>query len=176
MPKRTKPIQRDEIRFGGRYITTAPAGTMRKDRHGGVKPTNPKLWAPLLRSLDQQEREMWEGWVKRGLSSADDPPKPVTAPQWREAVRCYCRQCLRWFYRERGYNCGEYIYCSDKCVAAARRVAMAPVVKARSQARAAARANRKCAACGKPIKAKRSTMRFCSIRCRVASHRNTGHK
>jgi hypothetical protein len=49
---------------------------------------------------------------------------------------------------------------------------MAPIVKARSKARAVARANRKCETCGKAIKAKRSTMRFCSIRCRVAAHRN----
>jgi hypothetical protein len=32
-------------------------------------------------------------------------------------------------------------------------------------------AGRKCEACGKAIKAQRSTMRFCSVRCRVAAHR-----
>src|SRR5262249_21483229 len=46
------------------------------------------------------------------------------------------------------------------------------VVRRRSQARAAARANRKCEVCGQRLKAQRSTMRFCSARCRVAAHPN----
>ena len=56
-------------------------------------------------------------------------------------------------------------------VAAVHAAAMAPIVKALAKARAAARANRKCATCGKPIKAQRSTKEFCSVRCRVAAHR-----
>jgi hypothetical protein len=171
---RIKPVRRDEVRFSGGYrgITTAPANSMRKDRHGGLEPVNVKLWAPLLRLLDQKERELWKSWVPLGLASADSPPKPITAPRWQRAARCWCRRCGRAFYRERGPDCGEYIYCSDKCVAAVRSIAAAPVVKARSARRAAARANRKCKTCGKPIKAQRSTMRFCSVRCRVAAHRN----
>jgi hypothetical protein len=45
------------------------------------------------------------------------------------------------------------------------------VVDVRAAARAEARANRKCATCGQPIKAQRSTMKFCSVRCRVAAYR-----
>jgi hypothetical protein len=48
---------------------------------------------------------------------------------------------------------------------------IAAFLKARSKARAAARAGRHCETCGKAIKAQRSTMRFCSIKCRVAAHR-----
>ena len=47
----------------------------------------------------------------------------------------------------------------------------AKLVKARSRARAAARAGRACATCGRRIKAKRASKRYCSTRCRVASHR-----
>jgi hypothetical protein len=131
------------------------------------------LWAPLLRSLDQERRGQWEDWVKQGVDDPDDPPEPFTVPRpYRE---CYCRHCGRMFYTaDKGprQNGVVMLYCSDKCVAAAHSAAMASIVKARSKARAAARANRKCATCGKPIKAQRSTMQFCSIRCRVAAHRN----
>ena len=48
---------------------------------------------------------------------------------------------------------------------------LAGYVKGKSEARAAARANRKCAQCGEPITAQLSTKRFCSVKCRVARHR-----
>jgi hypothetical protein len=63
-----------------------------------------------------------------------------------------------------------YLYCSDRCVELARRVRM---VTTRSEARAEARAGRKCAneSCGKPFEAKRSTKLYCSAGCRIAAHR-----
>jgi hypothetical protein len=170
MPKRTKPVQRDEIRCGWR-IETMPVSSMYKNRDGDLEPIA-NLWAPLLRSLDQERREDWEDWVKGGLSSADSPPEPITVPHpYRKLM---CRHCGRIFYSaDKGprQNSGVMLYCSDKCVAAVHAAAMAPIVKARAKARAAARANRKCATCGEPIKAQRSTMQFCSVRCRVAAHR-----
>jgi hypothetical protein len=47
------------------------------------------------------------------------------------------------------------------------------MIKVRSEAQAAARADRSCANpdCNRPIAALRSTMKFCSARCRVAAHR-----
>ena len=102
---------------------------------------NPKLWAPLLRQLKVKE------------------PWPYSQG------KCKCVHCGTKFYRVPGRRSR---YCSDQCISAVRNAAF---VKARSEARAAARANRKCEGCGKAIKAQRSTMRFCSVRCRVASHR-----
>ena len=101
----------------------------------------PRLWAPLLRQL--KAKEPWP--YSRG--------------------KCRCRHCGSQFYRVPGSG-GHY--CSDQCATVVRNAAF---VKARSEARAKARADRKCAQCGEPIEARRSTMRFCSIRCRVVSHR-----
>jgi endogenous inhibitor of DNA gyrase (YacG/DUF329 family) len=104
---------------------------------------NPKLWAPLLREL--KVKEPW--------------------PYSRGKAKCqHCGCQFYWVPNRRSR------YCSDQCANAVRSAAF---VKARSEARAAARANRKCETCGKPIKAQRSTMRFCSIRCRVAAHRSS---
>jgi hypothetical protein len=147
-----------------------PASSMRKNGGGNLEPIA-ELWAPLLRELNLENQKLHEEWVSKGLS--EGPYEPITVPtpyrKWR------CRRCGQLFYNaDNGYrrNGRVPLYCSDKCVAAVRALAMAPVVKARSKARAAARAGRKCQTCGKAIKAKRSTMRFCSVRCRVAAHRN----
>jgi hypothetical protein len=167
MPQRTKPVSRDEIRCSW-DIQTMPASSMRKNRDGKLEPI-PKLWATLLRSLDQERKETWESWPPQ---LQGDPPEPVKVPEPYD--KCFCRQCGRVFYKaDKGarQNGGVMLYCSDKCVAVAHAAAMAPIVKARSEARAKARAGRKCETCGKAIKAQRSTMKFCSVRCRVASHR-----
>jgi hypothetical protein len=81
-----------------------------------------------------------------------------------------CRHCESEFYRTR---LSGHTYCSDKCADAGQKVLVAKAVKARSEQRAAERAkwNEVCEMCQKPIKARRSTMRFCSVRCRVAMHR-----
>jgi endogenous inhibitor of DNA gyrase (YacG/DUF329 family) len=95
-----------------------------------------------------------------------EKPGPIGAPwpaQW--GAERECRHCGRGFYRIRTANT---YYCSDKCAYAAH---LAAVVKSRSKGRAAARADRKCEVCGKPLTAQRWTMRFCSVRCRVAAHR-----
>ena len=68
-------------------------------------------------------------------------------------------------------------YCSDDCAEASRgeqRASRNPaMVEARSETRAAARADRRCANpdSNKPLTAQRASMKFCSIRCRVAAHR-----
>jgi endogenous inhibitor of DNA gyrase (YacG/DUF329 family) len=171
MPKRTKPVSRDEVRFhpyfGAPSIETMPANSMRKNRAGWLEPIA-ELWAPLLAELDRQGREDWQGYVGLGLSTRDHPPEPATVGRPDGYTRS-CYHCGRNFYRTQ--RAAQTIYCSDNCVAAAHSAAMAPIVKARSVARAKARAGRKCETCGKPIEAQRSTMRFCSVRCRVAAHR-----
>ena len=66
-------------------------------------------------------------------------------------------------------------YCSDHCQREAdapqRAKKIAKMVRRKSEALAAARAGRKCETCGEKIEAQRSTMRFCSVKCRVAAHR-----
>jgi hypothetical protein len=138
---RRQPVQRHEVRF---------------DRHRGCITTLPAnslrrgefgrepiatLWAPLLRQLKAKS------------------PWPYSLGKRK------CQHCSTVFYHVPGRRSR---YCSDPCANALRSAAFS---KARSEQRAAARANRKCETCGQPIKAKRSTMRFCSMRCRVASHR-----
>jgi hypothetical protein len=173
MPKRTKPITRDEIR-AGYNVETLPANSFRKSASGDLEPI-PELWAPVLRELNLEHQKLHEEWVRMGIS--EGPCRPIKVPPPLEYWgKHYCRHCDRVFYKaDKGptQNGGVMRYCSDKCVAAAHRACMAGVVKAKAKAkaRAAARANRKCATCGKPIKAQRSTMKFCSVRCRVAAHR-----
>jgi hypothetical protein len=150
---RSKPIKRDEVRFDGWRITTLPANSVRKNRQGELE-TVRELWEPLLRSLRRVN--------KRVLIRL---PQPRTQWRWSDKPET-CRHCQRQFYRTR-YS-PLTAYCSDQCVSA---VHSAAFVKARSEQRAAAREGRKRKVCGEPIEAQRSTMRFCSVRCRVASHR-----
>jgi hypothetical protein len=44
----------------------------------------------------------------------------------------------------------------------------------RAEKRAAARAGRGCPVCGEPVHARRSTARYCSTRCRMQAHRDSG--
>jgi hypothetical protein len=159
---RHKPVTRDEVYFTGRIITL-PVDSVRRDKWGGIEPI-PKLWAAVVRSINSAEAKLHE---RLGF---DGPPSPVAAPS--PVVLCRCRKCKRKFYRAANSNPH---YCSNVCADAAERARRDKInaarVKARSKIRAAARANRKCKTCGKPIKAKRSTMHFCSVRCRVAAHR-----
>jgi hypothetical protein len=175
---RTKPIQRDEIRLDGLRIIALPINSVRRGKNG-LEPIK-KLWAPLLRSINAEEKKQWEDWVRRGISSrekfepirvllSDVRHSPLSGHvRYYHAEKSKCQQCEREFYCLNGGY-----YCSDKCVAEAHKAAMVPITKARAKARAAARADRKCEGCGKPINAKRSTMRFCSVRCRVAAHRSS---
>jgi hypothetical protein len=182
---RTKPIRRDEVRFDGSRITTLPRNSVRLDKWGDPQPIR-KLWAPLLRALDRAQRVAFAKRVAEWDSPAavanrdasmqagigawafkrPEPPPSITTPRplWGDPHTC-C-QCRKEFYRVQrsGRTC-----CSDKCAQAAHTAA---VVQRRSAARAAKRADLECAVCGKRLQARRSTMRFCSVRCRVAAHRN----
>lgn len=178
---RRKPVSRDEVRFNGSRITTLPVNAVREDRWGDLEPIR-KLWAPLLRSINRARKRQWdrnaamrEQAVMAGVwgFSQHQRPQPITAPfPCRFEGACKCQQCGGKFYRTRF---GSYRYCSDRCADLARRetrkATNAARVKERSAARAAVRADRKCVTCSEPITAQRSTMRFCSVRCRVAAHR-----
>jgi hypothetical protein len=176
---RRKPVSRDEVRLDGspQYteIVTLPLDSVR-ERGDNLEPIR-KLWAPLLRQLSRAKREWWAS------------PRGVEHPEWSQKIGWWtgkalepvgypqpegyrkCRHCRREFYRTKHYS---GLYCSDRC----QRLANAPrrtrwiarFIKARSEERAS---NRKhyCEHCDNPIDAKRSTMRFCSVKCRVAAHR-----
>lgn len=145
---RRKPVSRDEVRFDNRRrrISTLPASAIIDH-----KPI-PKLWAPLLKQLNV--------------------PCPVPANSRPRA----CKHCGGLFYTVMagGMMCKPR-YCSDHCQREAnapqRAKKIAKMVRRKSEALAAARAGRKCETCGEKIEAQRSTMRFCSVKCRVAAHR-----
>ncbi len=147
---RRKPVTRSEIRLNGQRISTLPADAVRKDADGYIVPIA-KLWAPLLRSLSEGHMPERYYFLQLKLRT--------------------CQRCGHEFY---GVSLNGR-YCSDTCAKASwregRAVSIAAMVKARSEARAAARTDRRCARCNELITAQRSTGKFCSVRCRVAAHR-----
>lgn len=176
---RTKPIHRDEIRFNGGRITTLPIDSVRESKSSFRPEPIKRLWAPLLRSLNRARRKTWEKYkkdwdqqrgeaMKQGVWGFKEPrpPEPVRYPY--PAIygsHQECRHCGREFLR---VHWSGHAFCSDRCASRARSTAQS---RAKSSARARKRAEQKCLRCGAPLKAQRSTMRFCSTRCRVAAHR-----
>jgi endogenous inhibitor of DNA gyrase (YacG/DUF329 family) len=179
---RRKPVTREEIYFDGKHIVTLPTDAVEKD--GFTARPIRKLWIPLLRALNQKQRRSWRrdepvrrAFVEDALKARiilkrQRPPPPVQCPEPYSIWTSDCPQCGKTFHRV--YR-ATVRYCSNACAAAAlrsgRAAANAVRVKARSEARAAARAARQCARCGTPLTAQRSTMKFCSPRCRIAGHR-----
>jgi hypothetical protein len=177
---RRKPIRREEVRvhrdpWRTWRIMTLPANSVRVVKYGSLHAIEP-LWHPLLRELNQAQDQEWEdrlplrqnlamGMKWRGKLQKP-PPVEIPHPVGSFCADCECRHCGAKFYRALH---GGDTYCSDKCSSAARSAAAS---KVRAEARAAKRADRTCEVCDQPIKAQRSTMRFCSVRCRVAAHRN----
>jgi hypothetical protein len=130
-----------------------------------------ELWAPLLRSLSQwrgRDDAQWAQFFNAvGPPRKPQTPEPVRLPDryvWSEPTLCCCQSCGCEFYRVGGSG----RYCSDLCAEASWRASRAVRAKA---ARAAGRADSRCAHCNEPITAQRSDSKFCSMRCRVAAHR-----
>lgn len=162
---RKQPVTRDEVRLTERgYIATLPADSVRQDKYG-LKPI-PQVWALLVQTLKQAQDEN-SAWKRRTWGSRSTPPDPIKMPRpkWGTPI-VECRHCGRGFYV--GQRCFGTSYCSDKCKRAANAVGY---VKARSESRAAERKDLCCERCSKKLTAQRSTARFCSVRCRVAAHR-----
>ena len=166
---RKKPITRDQVRVHHYEVWTLPYGSFHgrhhRDRAKALRPIE-RLWKPLLDQLHRQEREWWNSG-------------PATKPElWGEFKSCVsvaypsvpstCRHCGRRFFH--GYR-RRSKWCSDLCAEQARAPRGAATIKARSQARAKARAGRTCETCGEPIGAQRSTKQYCSVGCRVAALR-----
>jgi hypothetical protein len=170
--KRRKPVTRAEIRFNGRHITTLPVDAVRKDDFGRIAPIR-ELWAPLLHSLNRwRKRDDEHAQVVKATGLATTPWKPIPIRLPIRFLRpeprlCACQQCGRAFYCV--YGSGRY--CSDRCAEISWRET--PIVKARSEPRAAPRPERRCAnsTCNKLFAAHRPTMRFCSADCRFAAYR-----
>jgi hypothetical protein len=174
---RCTPVRRDEIRFNGSRITTLPLDSLRADKWGRLD-SIPRLWAPLVRSLNRAQKRDWDSRaaVREAASGAGisgfKPPRPIIIPQPYQAGLCTCQQCGAEFYRAWR---GSRRYCSDNCAHEADRIHRAQhnadMVRERSEARAAARSGQTCIVCGEPLEAARSTKRTCSDRCRTAAHR-----
>jgi endogenous inhibitor of DNA gyrase (YacG/DUF329 family) len=103
-----------------------------------------RLWTPLLCSLN------------------------LTDAPWPFGRARECEHCGKKFFRVLSARHRYHSYCSDRCIRLARSAAQSERI---SDARADARADFKCSHCGEPLDARRSTMRFCSTKCRVAAHR-----
>jgi hypothetical protein len=158
---RKKPITRDEVRVDHFAVWTLPSGSFHRDTGQPVA----QLWQPLLDQLRQQEREWWDSGpaAKPELWGAFESRVEVAYP----SAQATCHQCGRRFYCPRNGS----KWCSDLCVREARAPRLAAVVKAKSKARAEARAGGTCKTCGEPIKAQRATKQYCSVGCRVAALR-----
>jgi hypothetical protein len=145
---RRKPVSRDEVRIFSdhRWYPSTPSITTAPI--DAVRATEYSWGHPILRLWDPLLRELGEPTLGTFVMA----PEP-------------CRQCGRKFWRD---HRSPGLYCSDHCAALARR---AKYATAQGAARATARSGRRCERCGEPIKAARSTMRYCSVRCRVAAHR-----
>jgi hypothetical protein len=144
---RNRPVDRDEVRFNGRAITTAPLDAV----------AGPYDWAVPTKRLAPSFAPLWEP-----LTAMLGVPMPGS---WELREAGPCHQCGRRYwqnYRSRGF------FCSDHCANLARRARYAVTHGAR---RAMARAGRVCAWCGKPIRAARSTKRHCCSAHRVAAYR-----
>jgi hypothetical protein len=176
---RRKPVTRSEIRYDGKRVTTLPIDAVRKDKWGDAEPLR-KLWAPLLRSLNRESKRTDELFAKDRREHVPAlkvlPWEPIRCPQPYCALLGphTCQQCRRKFYR---VIMSSDRFCCDDCAEARgrerRATRNAAMVEARSQERVAARADRRCANpdCNKPLPAQRSTMKYCTVRCRVAAHR-----
>jgi len=167
---RRKAVTRAEIRFNGRHITTLPVDAVRKDDFGHIAPIR-ELWGPLLRALNERRKsddKQAQAFQALGLPARPLKPVPIRLPirfVRPEPTLCACQQCDREFYRVYGSG----LYCSDRCAEISWRETA--VVKARSEPRAAPPPERRCAnsSCNKPFAALRSTMKFCSMHCRIAA-------
>jgi len=168
---RDEPVRRDEVLIDKRRLETMPIATWQfEERQGqtrdGLSHTtrllvgDPELWRPLIDSIRvTPEFSVWEA---------------------REYVCEYCG--ARYLGLRRGGDHRVRV-CSNEC---ARRLHNAKqrlwrqrrgpsdyqlINAVRTARRAEARAGRVCAHCGIPIKATRSTRRFCSSLCRIRAYR-----
>jgi endogenous inhibitor of DNA gyrase (YacG/DUF329 family) len=134
-----------------------------------------------LGKLTGAEGRQLDGWQAEVFKDVDDADVLDTVKTEEELHAIYdrwvkssqperrCKRCGKLieaakYYRDRSGG----IYCSLLCATSGPRDRYA---RTQGAARAAARADRKCAWCGKPIKAARSTKKFCSSTHRVAAHR-----
>jgi endogenous inhibitor of DNA gyrase (YacG/DUF329 family) len=182
MRGRNAPVTLDELRLEWPFkwwknpcrvgIAVAPLDAYRlRDRGEEFEPDlepNATLWEPVLAEIYAKARSRSGHLI--GPLPYPRPPRP------NGGVRD-CAICGRAFVT--GSERGHPIYCSDACHKTATQPARPdrgpPHNNAtRAAERAAKRMDRTCAHCGSAFTPKRSTGRFCSLRCRVAAHRATG--
>ena len=172
---RRKPITRKEVRVHPDFqIATMPVDSVKPVPGWNLVEAIEHLWEPLVAQLTKEQADYEASpriqELRRTIGRA--PLRYRHHIPWPRRLAEPCWHCGREFYladKSLSRYCTNA--CSDAANAPARAANVAAIVKARSEARAKARAKRKCTICGKPIEAQRSTMRYCSARCRVAAHR-----
>jgi hypothetical protein len=185
MTDRTTPLTRDEVRVDHWFqILTVPADAFRE------REAHPRFYVPdhlaadLLAQLNR-EREARIAWYQQnppppealaamqaiGSWPYQPPPPQASLAHWDSWLsQDYCRQCLKWFVRLEPR--ARTRFCSDKCHAEHERERWQALTDRRSADRAEDRAYLYCHHCGGDLPlAQRSTGRYCSVRCRVAAHR-----
>jgi hypothetical protein len=171
-PLRGEPVRRDEVSISGRRLETMPIATWRFEERQG-QPRGLSYTARLLVG----DAELWHALLDE-IGIRVTPEFSV----W-EAREYVCEYCgVRYLGLKRGGDHRVRV-CSNECARRRRnakqrlwRQQRGPsdyqlINAARASMRAEARAGRSCARCGIPIKAARSTKRFCSDVCRVRAHR-----
>jgi hypothetical protein len=196
---RTAPVRREEAFFDYRQWRwlTMPLGTYtcKETILGHYLSGDPALWADVVSKITA-EHEV-ERRSRRMFGVSVSIPRLYAAPHFlsspsglgfgytlcrpREFVCEYCGVG----FLARGYDNWPRFVCSNHC-ARQRRIALRRQYKRdnppspeavrlmhaqRTAQRAAARAGRQCAHCGRVIEAARSTRRFCSDICRVKAYR-----
>jgi len=169
---RGEPVRRDEVLIDGRRLETMPIATWRFEERQGQ--TRGVSYAPRLLVGDA---ELWHALLDE-IGSRVTPEFAV----W-EAREYVCEYCgARYLGLKRGGDHRVRV-CSNEC-ARRRRNAKQRLWRqrrdpsdyqlinaARTARRAETRAGRVCAHCGIPIRAARSTRRFCSNLCRIRAYR-----
>ena len=145
---RQKPITRDEVRISGYSILTMPergvAGHRAVDRlaAAGARTWSRARRLPRQRRVAGQRIVPWTGMPRR----LPEPPH-VPLPHERPSE---CRVCRKTFFQAHGrYSKPRASFCTDACIAQWRRVKRADQRRQDSARRAAARADRVCAVCGR---------------------------
>ena len=166
---RRRPVTLDEIRMGRLAPTTIPADSVAPNEDGDLVGII-SVWRPLIRSLNRK-RKAWNATAKPGLGLKPIKLHMLSIPYVRYDCRAKnCRHCGTLFYSH-GHVNQVGVCCSDRCLKAVRAKMSKASAEKRSEARAATRADLICQTCKEPLEAKRSTAKFCSVRCRVAAHR-----
>lgn len=188
-PLRDQPVSRDEVHIDRIHnrLLAMPLATFQLvlppsgDPEDADLVGDPALWQPLLDELTAEQARLAAGYDAPDRALLPTPRLPEARVWVRSAFEWDCAYCGKRFLATFRPKVKLY-FCSNRCERLWRNAVYrdwrhnnppdyARVNKARTEKRAAARAERVCGHCGKPLDAARSTKRFCSDICRVRASR-----